>query len=234
MLFRSAYYEDTCQLTRNYAVDTENNTLEKSINYTESSIVHLKDVEVYPRIVAINALITPLLDEVAFKPNNITAKTLSDGLALAATFRDSLHINQLIQHGQNVAGNNIDELLIPLRADNHSFNMQMTWYKKHANEFYQLYDEVNRINQTGNSITRIQGNVLIKGTTAPIAKAVISNLELERTVTADLLGHFVMEKFLSGLAQYTVTAQGYQPLTVVIKTVRGESITHNFELEPIL
>ena len=228
------YYEDSCQLTRNYAVDIENNTLEKSINYTESSIVHLKDVDVYPKIVAINALITPLLEEVAFKPYNITAKTLSDGLALAASFRDSLHSNSAIQHGQNVAGNTIDARLIPLRADNHSFNMQMTWHKKNANAFYLLYDEVNRINQTGNSITRILGEVFIKGTTTPIAKAVITNVEIERTVTANLLGHFVMEKFLSGLSQYTVTAPGYHPLTEVIKTVRGESLTHNFELEPIV
>ena len=85
-----------------------------------------------------------------------------------------------------------------------------------------------------NSITRILGDVLIKGTTTPIAKAVITNVEMERTVIADLQGHFVMEKFLSGLAQYTVSAPGYHPLTVVIKTIRGESLTHNFELEPIV
>ena len=228
------YYEDKCQLTRNFAVDAGNNDLAKNINFTENSIFHLKDIDVYPQIVAINNTITPFLNDVVYKTYNITAQTLSDGLALAADFRDYLHTNTNILHGKSVAGKSIDALLIPIRADNRSFNMQMTWHKKNANAFYQLYDEINRINQTGNSITRILGDVLIKGTTTPIAKAVITNVEMERTVIADLQGHFVMEKFLSGLAQYTVSAPGYHPLTVVIKTIRGESLTHNFELEPIV
>ena len=230
----ATYYDDTCQLTRNYAIDINDNDLAKNINFTESSIYYLKDIEVYPQIVSINKIITPLLDIVDFKPNNITAITLSTGLEKAAKFRDYLHTNSAIAHSQNLAGKSIHEKFLPLRLDNHAFNMMMTWHKKRANAFYLLYDEVNRINQTGNSITRILGDVLIKGTTTTIAKAVITNVEMERTVIADLQGHFVMEKFLSGLAQYTVTAPGYHPLTVVIKIIRGESLTHNFELEPIV
>ena len=229
----AVYYEDKCQLTRNFAIDAGNNDLAKNINFTENSIFHLKDIEVYPQIVAINNTITPFLNDLVYKTYNITALTLSDGLALAADFRDYLHTNTNILHGKSVAGKSIDALLIPLRADNHSFNMQMTWHKKHANAFYLLYDEGNRINQTGNAITRLLGDVVEKGSGNLIPNAVITNNQLEKSVTADLSGHYSIEKFISGLYSYTITAPEFKPITVVLKSVSGESLTHNFELVAI-
>ncbi len=230
----AVYYEDVCQLTRNFAIDKENNDLAKNINFTENSICRLKDIEVYPQIVAINKTITPLLNDVDYKTYNITALTLSDGLNLAADFRDYLHTNTNILHGKSVAGKSIDALLIPLRADNRAFNMQMTWHKKHANAFYLLYEEGNRINQTGNAITRLLGDVVEKGSNSSIPNAVITNVQLERSVTADLSGHYNIEKFISGLYSYIVTAPGFKSITVVLKSVSGESLTHNFELEPVV
>jgi len=230
----AVYYEDVCQLTRNFAIDAGNNDLAKNINFTENSIFHLKDIDVYPQIVAINKTITPFLNDTVFKTYKITALTLTDGLVLAEDFRDYLHTNTNILHGKSVAGKSIDALLIPLRADNRSFNMQMTWHKKHANAFYLLYEEGNRINQTGNAITRLLGDVVEKGSNSSIPNAVITNNQLERSVTADLLGHYNIEKFISGLYSYTIIATGYKPKTEVIKSVSGESLTHNFELEPII
>ena len=101
-------------------------------------------------------------------------------------------------------------------------------------EFYNLYIAANRIIHTGNRITKIGGFIYKKGTTIGIPKATFKNLETGLTVTADLLGAFLMEKFKSGLFNFEIAAPGYITIHQIIKVSPGSAYLFNFELEPVV
>ncbi len=57
----------------------------------------------------------------------------------------------------------------------------------------------------------VSGTVIDAATNSPIAGAVIT-IDTVLTATTDAAGHFSIEKVPSGIADYSVSAKGYQPL----------------------
>ncbi len=228
------FYDPICSYVEEFAIENKHTDLAKNVNYTESKIFHLKDSSVFGVISAINTAITPFIEDVKFIPYGITAPILLDGLHKATTFRDYLSTNFEAKHEKTVASDAVESLLQPLRDNVDSFNRLIKWFKLNDSEFFNLYIAANKTIHTGNRITKIGGFIYKKGTTIGIPKATFKNLETGLTVTADLLGAFLMEKFKSGLFNFEISAPDYITIYQIIKVSPGSAYEFNFELEPVI
>jgi len=228
------FYDPICAYAEEFAVENKHTDLAKNVNYTESKIFHLKDGSVFGIVTAINAAITPFIEDVKFVPYGITAPILLEGLHKATTFRDYLSTNFEAKHEKTVAGDAVENLLKPLRDNVDSFNRLIKWFKLNDEEFYNLYFAANKTIHTGNRITKIGGFIYKKGTEIGIPKATFKNLETGLTATADLLGAYSMEKFKSGLFNFEIAEPGFISKQQIIKVSPGSAYEFNFELEAIV
>jgi len=228
------FYDPICAYAEEFAVENKHTDLAKNVNYTESKIFHLKDGSVFGIVTAINAAITPFIEDVKFVPYGVTAPILLEGLHKATTFRDYLSTNFEAKHEKTVAGDAVENLLKPLRDNVDSFNRLIKWFKLNDEEFYNLYIVANKLIHTGNRITKIGGFIYKKGTEIGIPKATFKNIETGLTATADLLGTYLMEKFKSGLFNFEIAAPGFISKQQIIKVSPGTAYEFNFELDPVV
>jgi Carboxypeptidase regulatory-like domain len=75
----------------------------------------------------------------------------------------------------------------------------------------------------------VTGTVVDAKTNAPIAGAIVT-IDTVLTATSDASGKFTIDKVPSGMADYAVTATGYQTLTASTQIEPGKPFTLNLML----
>jgi hypothetical protein len=75
----------------------------------------------------------------------------------------------------------------------------------------------------------VTGSILDAATSSPIAGAVIT-IDTVLTATTDAAGKFSIDKVPSGIADYSVQAKGYQPLSATTNIEPGKPFALNLTL----
>ncbi|MDP9347858.1 MAG: carboxypeptidase-like regulatory domain-containing protein, partial [Gemmatimonadota bacterium] len=78
----------------------------------------------------------------------------------------------------------------------------------------------------------IHGTVRAEGSGAPIARATVQIAELQRTVTADEQGYFVLPGVQAGRWAVRATAIGYRAHEAVVQVSPSGSLRLDFDLAP--
>lgn len=209
------------------------NELADNLNFTEPKIVALLDGDVKTTIAQINTLITDnLLPNPDFADYGITPAILTAGAAKAQEFTDSIGVVGAIDAGKSAAGTAVIAKIHDLMEDSDILELLMRNFITSDPDFYNGFLAANVVDDIGVHHTGIEGTIETADDT-PIKGALFTCVELGKSKTSDIVGHYAAIKMKPGTYTFTVTHPLYHSKSEVIKIKKAKIITKDWTMIPL-
>ena len=221
-----------CRKTRAFALKMKDDQLAAQTNYFEDRIFRMRDTELLPWVTSLVNIITPLLPNAEFTPYGVTAGALSNLAAKAKEFDGLIGKAPEMESHATEGDNEINEWIKKLRANYEQFDLLIDEFAEKDPEFVQGYHINSSVDKIGVRHTGIQGIVKAKDGEG-IGGAVIKLRGSHYETKSDLFGNYRLEKVRAGDYIIDVTADSYEPATLIHHISKGKIDDHDFVLTPI-
>ncbi len=227
------YYEQVCGVSRAFCIEKSMIELADNLNFTERKILGLLDGDVKSTIAQINTLIADnLLPNPDFADYGITPAILTAGAAKAQEFTDSIGVVGAVDAGKSAAGTAVIAKIHDLMQDSDLLELLMRNFITSDVDFYNGFIAANVVDDIGVHHTGIEGTIETADET-PIKGALFTCVELGKSKTSDIVGHYAAIKMKPGTYTFTVTHPLYHSQSVVIKIKKGKIITKDWTMIPL-
>lgn len=223
------FYEGVCGVCRAYCLEKGDLALADNFKITKAKIVDLPDNDVLPLIEGLNKMITNnLIPEPDFADYAIDANTLTTGYDLAKDFNKSIGLAPAVDANKTSTSDAIEEKITQLKTTIDSIELLVRNFITSNKDFYNGFQAVNKIDDIGVHHTGIRGEV--ESANGQIKQATITCVQLNKTTTTDLLGHYELIKMKPGTYEFTCAHPDFTTQTRVIKVKRGRIIEVDWKL----
>jgi len=222
-----------CSKTKEFALKSDNTSLEAEMNVTESDIIHMKEADILPFVSNTIDTITPFLTNVAYIPYGITAIFLATQFTNATNFNDQIGAARAIIITDNIANKNINKAIKVLQTDLNSFDLLINQFLDTNPNFVAEYHKNATIIHTGIHHSGIQGKVTEAETGVVIFGATIRIIGLTKVAVTNLLGNYSIISVQAKDYQIQVGAPGFVSQTVIHHIFSGSIGVLNFVMKAL-
>ena len=219
-----------CQKTKAYAIVTGNTMLKAQMQASKSSILKLKDSDIMGFVTTIVTLVTPLLPLALFVPYGITATYLATITSASVAYNGLIGQAGVDESGNAIANDKIDAQIKKMQLEKETMDLLLSGFLPTYPDFiagYKLNSKTINIGVHHNGIT---GDITDSITSVGIGDAVVQLVGTEKITISNLLGVYSITIVPSKLYTVTVTAIGYVTQSKVVKIIKGQIITLDFEM----
>lgn len=200
---------DIAAFIRVYATVNGNNTLKAEVNYPVSKLMRTRDEQVVPRCRIIYdrgvehlselknyGVTAEKLTELQTAIDSYAAKTPTTRTAISSRKTQNDNLRALLRQGDAILTDQIDNLMKNFRVTNP--------------DFLQTYESVREIHDPSTTTTQLKGIVRDSADNKPVKGAVLTVVELGKTVKTNSKGEYSIKPIVHGKFTIKVTATGYQ------------------------
>ena len=220
---------EICSKARAFALKQNKAELAASMNLRADEILRLKDGDVKPVVARVVALVTPLMNDAAFRKYAVTQEDLNKALEKSASFTVLIGKASEEDSHSTVANTDINDAIKKLGGNYEQFDLLMDHFEKSHPEFVEGYEINSRLDNTGVRHSGIEGRATAKGG-EPLAGVRFRLLDSEYETVSDLEGLYRLAKVKVGTYRLQVSCEGYVTVEKIITIKRGKVVDMNWEL----
>ena len=220
------------QTAHTYAVSINDETLQGKTHWTKAMLFNLPDATAHGTCQSIYDALTPLIGIPAFDAYGITLLKLDNAKGKKETFVLSSGAVKV----QNKKRNDAKKAL--LHTNIHDMEttiaLMVGLLSNMSTDFQSTFNSLNRTDTTGVHHNILEGSIFKSTDHSGIAGAQIKLVEHPTHIAlSDLLFEYKLDEFPSGTSQFEVSATGYHTITITLTIPKGESLHHDFMLDPL-
>jgi len=222
-----------CTATRAYAIKQGNETLAADMHFSETTLMRMKDADVLAFAQRIQTIITPLLTDPDFAAYGITSANLDTAVADATDFNSSIGQASITGADSTVANKNINDTIKLIRANIVQFGLLINYFRVSDPDFFAGYHINSAVDNAGVRHSGIEGIVTAAADGQPVAGALVSFAEMNKSAVTDSLGHYSIMRIKQGIHSVEISAAGFATQTLSHHIIRAQVDEVNVVLDAL-